>query len=77
MGAVKAAPNFRSKMEHPLPTGTAVIALYESCKNCGPSVRKHQKVATRITEVEQDGDTILYTLLDGRIVTPDKILEVK
>ncbi len=62
-------------MQHPIPTGTQVVAAYHSCPTCGPS--RIEKVSTRILEYElTKSGSYNYTLLDGRKISQADIIEV-
>ena len=64
-------------MNHPIPTGTRVVAIYEGCETCAPG--HIDKIRTRIRSSRKDDDTgmYIYTLLDGREVNETNILEVR
>ena len=69
--------NLGNNMNHPIAIGTAVVALYEHCKTCGPSVRRTTKVSTRVLDsVKLDDGTYLYTMLDGRKIPQTDIVEL-
>lgn len=63
-------------MNHPLKVGTRVLAIYHGCSTCAPN--HIDKIQTRIREVNaQEDGTYTYTLLDGRKVNEEDILEVR
>ena len=62
-------------MEHPLPVGTAVLAVYHGCATCAPG--HIEKNHTRIQSWREEDGTYFYTLMDGREVNETDILEVR
>lgn len=62
-------------MEHPIPVGTKVLAIYHGCATCAPN--HIEKNVCYIRSSREEKGTYFYTLNDGREVNETDILEVR